>query len=617
MTLLIACVVITASIILYYQQRYQQTLAQSYQNSARDAFMQLSYSEHEYQQLQGQFESIMAFLRNGQWVRDFIASPNTQAHQQLEQMLISTAESQQWLNSLAFIDKEGIEQIHIDYDFSTGQATDRHTFTDHSRAGFFRYGQSVADNTLGAWGIELDYSAPSLLHDFTPLIRLLTPVVIDGVREGYIVINIDASILVYRLSYAPEKNLVPALVADNGYLINGISPQRLRSPENVQQDFNFAEKFPRTWQTMQQQHTSYVEEDGYMLVFQSITLFSEQEMQLVICLTPDVLAENAERDLNDLVKEGFFVFMIMLVFALPTISMFLHYHHRNIESKLARAALNGMSAVMISDKDHHVIQTNREFELMVGLNSQEIHGRNALKSFLSHNGMEFVLNVLEQLVADHVWEGEVELITQESNLITAIMRIQAIFERGKISYYITSLVDISQRKALENKLRDLSEKDALSQLWNRRKFELELDKQTQMIERYPDHYPVCLALFDIDYFKRVNDEQGHDQGDRVIIQVAQTLLQQLRTTDFLARVGGEEFAVIMPHTPISEALKVVERLRVAIELDQCIGVTISAGISDLSQDRTRSYKCADIVLYESKTLGRNQVSVCLTTDDVA
>jgi diguanylate cyclase (GGDEF)-like protein len=197
------------------------------------------------------------------------------------------------------------------------------------------------------------------------------------------------------------------------------------------------------------------------------------------------------------------------------------------------------------------------------------------------------------------------------------MRIQAIIEAGKVSYYITSIVDITERKELENRLRELSEKDSLTHLWNRRKFERELTLQTQLVERYPDDYSVCLCLIDIDYFKRVNDEQGHDQGDKVIVKVSDVLSEKLRVTDFLARIGGEEFAVIMPHTSTPEAQLVVERLRQAIELDESLTITISAGISDLSQDSTRSYKCADIALYESKTLGRNQVSLCLTTDEVA
>jgi diguanylate cyclase (GGDEF)-like protein len=197
------------------------------------------------------------------------------------------------------------------------------------------------------------------------------------------------------------------------------------------------------------------------------------------------------------------------------------------------------------------------------------------------------------------------------------MRIQAIFEAGRVSYYITSLVDISERKALENKLRELSEKDSLTHLWNRRKFEQELQAQTQLVQRYPDSHDACLVLIDIDFFKRINDELGHDEGDRVIAKVAHILAQQLRATDFIARIGGEEFAVLMPHTDIEEAEAVVERLRVAVDIDQSLMVTISAGITDLTQDSTRSYKCADIALYESKTLGRNQVSLCRSSDEIA
>ncbi|MBU0062132.1 GGDEF domain-containing protein, partial [Vibrio anguillarum] len=93
------------------------------------------------------------------------------------------------------------------------------------------------------------------------------------------------------------------------------------------------------------------------------------------------------------------------------------------------------------------------------------------------------------------------------------------------------------------------------------------------------------------------------------------LSQTLRTTDFLARIGGEEFAIIMPHTSVEEAETVLDRLRVAVE--QSLTVTISAGFTDLTADGKRSYKCADIALYEAKTLGRNRISLCKSSDDLA
>ncbi|MEF1341263.1 GGDEF domain-containing protein, partial [Vibrio rotiferianus] len=133
----------------------------------------------------------------------------------------------------------------------------------------------------------------------------------------------------------------------------------------------------------------------------------------------------------------------------------------------------------------------------------------------------------------------------------------------------------------------------------------------------PETPTSCLALVDIDHFKRINDELGHDEGDRVIKLVSKVLLQGVRNTDFVARVGGEEFAVIMPHTSAKEAEIVLNRLRIAVDIHAELSVTISLGYTDLTANSTRSYKCADIALYEAKSSGRNCVSFCYSGDDIA
>ena len=201
---------------------------------------------------------------------------------------------------------------------------------------------------------------------------------------------------------------------------------------------------------------------------------------------------------------------------------------------------------------------------------------------------------------------------------TAIMRVQAVkSSSGKVSYFITSLVDITVRKELEVRLRILSERDSLSKLWNRRKFEEQLAYYSRMVERYPGDSQICLALIDIDNFKRINDELGHDEGDRVIARVAAILQESLRTTDFVARVGGEEFAILMPHTSTAEARRVLDRLRIEVQLSGGTKVTVSIGYTDLTGNSTHSYKCADIGLYESKSSGRNTISICSSQADVA
>ncbi|WP_417870837.1 hypothetical protein [Vibrio furnissii] len=125
--------------------------------------------------------------------------------------------------------------------------------------------------------------------------------------------------------------------------------------------------------------------------------------------------------MDDLIKQGIFVCLLLLVFILPTLSMALHYHRRNIESKLARAALEGMSAV-ISIPHTRPLRSIR-FENITGLGSDQVLGCNGLKPcYLS--GIEYVLQVLNWS-SKRFWEGEVNLSPRIS-VIATIMRIQAI-----------------------------------------------------------------------------------------------------------------------------------------------------------------------------------------------
>ncbi len=615
---LITCAVITSFIFAYFQHRYTQVEVNNNQSSIQEATRQLQYSKHEFSNIREQLFSTMSLLNHSSQTYEYVSNPNELTRSNFEQVLTSVLRGQKLFIGIGFINNDGLDQIHLNYEPYTEEVDIIEQVANISQDDLFKYAQALKKDEMGVWAAELDDAPDTFVTPYTPTIQVITPITVSGKRQGYILVSVDMSTLVDKLNYSPKVDLTPAIIGSNGYLVTGKNATPFYGDfTNRYHGFNFPEYFPKTWQAMKSGEGRYLLEDANLIVFQPLEDFFGKEVHLVIRFTPKQLEDRASHELNDVVKEGFFFFMIMLVFALPTASMYLHYYHRNIESKLARAALDGMTAVMISDTQHQVIMANKEFEKTVGLSSEEIQGHNALKTLLSHNGMEFVLNVLEQVSEHHFWEGEVECTTPDGELLTTIMRIQAISEAGKISYYITSIVDISERKELENKLRELSEKDSLTHLWNRRKFERELTKQTQLMIRYPNDFSVSLCLIDIDYFKRINDEQGHDSGDKVIIKVAQSLSDKLRTTDFIARIGGEEFAIIMPHTSVEDAQVVIERLRHAIELDQSLPITISAGISDLSQDSTRSYKCADIALYESKTLGRNQVSICLSTDEIA
>ena len=164
--------------------------------------------------------------------------------------------------------------------------------------------------------------------------------------------------------------------------------------------------------------------------------------------------------------------------------------------------------------------------------------------------------------------------------------------------------------------------DALTGLNNRHQFALRLREETASAKR--QNTPLCCIMTDIDFFKKVNDTYGHAVGDCVLKNVARTIKKELRENDIPSRYGGEEFAILLPHTTLEEAQLVAQRLRTAIEKKKInieeyniegakqLGVTISVGVSlydKKMKEPQQLYQNADKALYEAKEGGRNKVVV--------
>lgn len=154
--------------------------------------------------------------------------------------------------------------------------------------------------------------------------------------------------------------------------------------------------------------------------------------------------------------------------------------------------------------------------------------------------------------------------------------------------------------------------DHLTGLANRRRFERQLEREVTRTRRYGR--PFCLFIVDIDHFKKVNDTFGHPTGDEVIMRLASTLQAGTRGIDMAARVGGEEFAVLLPETEYAAGVEVAVRLRDAVrrmEVPAEVGrVTVSIGIAEFlptSGDGKTLYAAADKALYEAKQSGRDRV----------
>jgi diguanylate cyclase (GGDEF)-like protein len=159
-------------------------------------------------------------------------------------------------------------------------------------------------------------------------------------------------------------------------------------------------------------------------------------------------------------------------------------------------------------------------------------------------------------------------------------------------------------------------KDGLTGVFNRRFMEAKLEEECKRSMRYGCHFSVI--MFDIDYFKKVNDGYGHQCGDLILKLISSRIAGIVRDVDYLARYGGEEFCCLLPETDINAALQVAERFRVSVmELESdfegaTVKVTISLGVAALNEKVCSPellLKKADEALYRAKREGRNRVVV--------
>jgi diguanylate cyclase (GGDEF)-like protein len=189
---------------------------------------------------------------------------------------------------------------------------------------------------------------------------------------------------------------------------------------------------------------------------------------------------------------------------------------------------------------------------------------------------------------------------------------------GKPLRMLGTNLDITERKRLEDELKRQARIDFLTGLSNRGYFMEQGEQELSRAIRYDN--PLSIFMMDVDLFKQFNDGHGHKVGDSVLKKFAEVCVNTLRDVDIIGRIGGEEFAILLPETDKKEAAEVAERLRDAISkakvplptADQLLHFTISIGVASISSKSDNLdvlLHLADKALYEAKNSGRNRVCV--------
>lgn len=204
-----------------------------------------------------------------------------------------------------------------------------------------------------------------------------------------------------------------------------------------------------------------------------------------------------------------------------------------------------------------------------------------------------------------------EEITLLKNMAHIVSRDICVCSAGR--YAVQDLIDAEEDRCA---LYDLAVTDPLTKALNRRAFFRFAEREVQRAQRH--NHPLSVLMFDIDHFKRVNDVHGHAVGDEVILRLSRLVTDNIRDTDLLGRLGGEEFGLILPETSIEAALLLANRLREAAKslsfksAEGSFNVSISMGVSQPQAgevDICASLDRADKALYRAKRLGRDRAEL--------
>ena len=226
---------------------------------------------------------------------------------------------------------------------------------------------------------------------------------------------------------------------------------------------------------------------------------------------------------------------------------------------------------------------------------------------LAHPLLQGLVEVVASLQRGRQQEEAVHEVTLGD--ATFELHISYVEEAGLIRIYV---LVVTQRKRAEAEIHLLATTDSLTGIANRREFIRILESEVDRAKRYG--VPLSLAMYDLDYFKRVNDTFGHDIGDNVLQTVTNLVKKNIRVNDVVARWGGEEFMVLMPQSDIQAAREAAEKLRLAIaahHFDQVNELTASFGVAafEAQDDLNSLLKRVDDALYRAKEQGRNRVEI--------
>jgi len=476
-------------------------------------------------------------------------------------------------------------------------------------------------------------------RDVIPVVNVSTPVFdATGERRGVVLLSLNWDYLTDALRQAMllDQNANMILVDAQG---RWLLDEGIGSVDTASFGGNFAALSPLYWQAMQQRNEGNVTVDNHLLRFQTEDIRTQRYRSLAGTIFSDNAYQPWKLGVTlprptwqSMFKEETTVLWFLLLtygvaVAFGIFWTFSSQRQRELRQAAQRHAYevsdlyeNAPCGYHSIDKSGLVVKMNRTELAWLGYSAKEVIGHIDYRELITPETREEFEKAFQNVKDNQPGSAECSLLTRDGKQLHVMIQGSAYTRNGRFVHSRATVFDLTERKQLEEKLRAQAMTDPLTGVFNRRY--LQAQATIEMSRARRQKHPIALIAIDIDHFKRINDEYGHDVGDEILKNFTQIVSDQLRQEDLLCRVGGEEFAVLLPNTAIEQAQHVAERIRASIEeatttveyegTQQALNITASLGVTPvLAEEKSLkpALKRADIGLYQAKENGRNQVII--------
>ncbi|MFP3976656.1 diguanylate cyclase domain-containing protein [Marinobacter sp. KMM 10035] len=546
----------------------------------------------------------------------------------LKQVFRVLLEQKSIYNQIRFLDVDGTELVRLDYSSGSSVTTPDGQLQSKGTRYYFTGTLAMPEGNVYVSPLDLNVENGQVESPYLPMVRFGVPVFGDGgQKQGTVILNMLGQSLLDTFRQSMGETYPAFLLNSEGGVLSA-------PDENDEWGFMFGlpsafqRDYPQAWEYISQTEKGHVDTPAGLFVFETVHpllgLDSSAEgesyvWKAVSFLPSSTLPTNALFTHPWVV--GFYLIGVVLILVVTFYFQFSLHNRRQLRRENAQQARRfwKISSVLgdgliVMDSEGVVTYINPEAERILGWSSEEIVTKQGHDVFHVHEGDETSCSILNVMNTRELYRSKDEEFRRKDNAtIPVILNAAPLTSDTGDEGVVISFQDFSEMKKYQEKIHTLAYQDILTDLPNRRALDDRLSLAIALSRRHSRY--LGLMFLDLDHFKEVNDTLGHDAGDSLLKEIGARLQSSIRETDTVARMGGDEFIVLLPEVSSPEnattvAEKIIQAVAAPVYMPEgvarvsvSIGIVVARGAGITNEGLMQS---ADAAMYEAKRAGKNR-----------